>query len=120
MAARVADVAAGVVALADRPRRPRTAGSRADEPGGAFSFQGYRHLAMRVIDQALRDVAGPGCTPCDRESARAFLADSPMLHLWCAVASVSPRQLPTGQGRRARRPAHPPAPPPPGSLADGS
>jgi hypothetical protein len=47
-----------------------------------------RHLAARVIDQALKDVRRPGGPPADRESARRFLAGSPMLHYWCNVAGL--------------------------------
>jgi hypothetical protein len=76
---------------------PRVA-ARHDEVASATSFAGYRHLAMRVIDQALRDLEGPCGTPGDRDSARAFLAGSPLLHLWCAVADVNPGTF--GGGRR--------------------
>ncbi len=69
-------------------------------------FLPYRHLAVRVIDQALRDLAGPAQSRNDRESARVFLAGSPMLRLWCAVAEIDPRWLvvhlqkrPAGSGR---------------------
>ena len=61
-------------------------------PGGDLSLP-YRHLAVRVIDQALRDLAGPAQSRNDRESARAFLAGSPMLRLWCAVAEIDARWL---------------------------
>lgn len=57
------------------------------------AFLPYRHLAVRVIDQALRDLASPAESRNDRESARAFLAGSPMLRLWCEVAEIDPRWL---------------------------
>lgn len=88
MAGRAADVPAAAppgAAGAQPTSSPRHA-----EDAGPASFAGYRHLAMRVIDQALRDLSGHGGAPCDRESARTFLAGSPMLHLWCAVADVNP------------------------------
>jgi CspA family cold shock protein len=53
----------------------------------------YRQLAVRVIDRALRDAADPGQSTTDRESARAFLAGSSMLHLWCEVAELDPRWM---------------------------
>jgi len=49
-----------------------------------------RHLAMRVIDQAFRDLSSPTGSPADQESARDFLAGSSMLHHWCQVADVDP------------------------------
>jgi len=57
------------------------------------AFLPYRRLAMRVIDQALRDLASPAQSASDRESARAFLAGSPMLDHWCEVAEIDPRWL---------------------------
>lgn len=50
----------------------------------------WRHLAVRVIDQAFRDLASPAGTHADQESARAFLAGSSMLHRWCEVANLDP------------------------------
>jgi hypothetical protein len=50
----------------------------------------YRHLAVRVLVQALLDVAKPTASAADRESARAFLAGSPMLFHWCHVAAIEP------------------------------
>lgn len=55
-------------------------------------FAGYRHLAVRVIDQALRDLSGTG-TAEDRASALTFFSGSPMLYLWCAVAQLDPRTV---------------------------
>lgn len=88
MSGRAADVPAPAATGAAGPQ-PSSSQRHAEDAGPA-SFAGYRHLAMRVIDQALRDVSGHGGAPCDRESARTFLAGSPMLHLWCAVADVNP------------------------------
>jgi hypothetical protein len=63
---------------------PRSSGSAG--PDGAP----YRHLAVRVIDQALKDLTGPAGARADRESARAFLAGSSMLLHWCEVADLDP------------------------------
>jgi hypothetical protein len=87
MSGRPADLPA---AAALGPAGVPTSSPRHADDAGPASFAGYRHLAMRVIDQALRDLSGHGGAPCDRESARTFLAGSPMLHLWCAVADVNP------------------------------
>lgn len=56
----------------------------------AEGFLPYRNLAVRVIDQALRDAASRVESGTDRESARAFLAGSSMLSLWCEVAAIDP------------------------------
>lgn len=53
-------------------------------------FAPYRNLAMHVLARALRDLAAPAASPGDRESARRFLAGSPMLFHWCRVASLDP------------------------------
>lgn len=50
---------------------------------------GCRHLAVRVIEQAFRDLSGCAGSRADQESARAFLAGSWMLHRWCEIANVS-------------------------------
>lgn len=50
----------------------------------------YRHLAVRVLVQALLDLAKPAASAADRESARVFLAGSPMLFHWCHVAAIEP------------------------------
>jgi hypothetical protein len=59
----------------------------------------YRRLAMRVLDRALRDLAGCSESSTDRESARAFFADSAMLAHWCRVAALDPHWI----ARRAER-----------------
>jgi hypothetical protein len=51
----------------------------------------YRHLAVRVIDQALRDLASPVGSTVDRESARAFLSGSAGLRDWCELAALDPQ-----------------------------
>jgi hypothetical protein len=57
------------------------------------SVDGYRRLSVRVIEQALRDiVAAPG-SPSDHDSARLFLAGSPMLKLWCELAALDPARI---------------------------
>jgi len=48
-----------------------------------------RHLAVRVIEQAVRDLSASGASDADRESARGFLSGSPMLYRWCEVANVN-------------------------------
>jgi hypothetical protein len=53
----------------------------------------HRHLAVRVIDQALRDIMNPVGSPTDRQSARDFLSGSAMLHFWCALADCDARCL---------------------------
>ena len=53
----------------------------------------YRRLAVRVIEQALRDLAGRAESSHDRDSARAFLSGSPMLSMWCEVAEIDPRWI---------------------------
>lgn len=50
----------------------------------------YRHLAVRVIDLAFRDLASPLGASADQESARIFLAGSPMFYHWCEVADLDP------------------------------
>lgn len=62
---------------------------------GAAPLSSYRHLARRVIYQAVRDLARPGGSPADRVSARAFLAGSTMFDHWCAVAEMDPRRIRT-------------------------
>lgn len=54
------------------------------------AFMPYRHLAIRVLACALRDVADPAGSQTDRESARLFFAGSPMLLHWCRVAALDP------------------------------
>jgi hypothetical protein len=46
----------------------------------------HRRLAARVINQAVRDLESRSSV--DRESAREFLAGSPMLHFWCQLAQI--------------------------------
>jgi hypothetical protein len=53
----------------------------------------YRHLAVRVIDQAFRDLASPAGSAAGPESARQFLAGTSMLYLWCEVADLNPAWL---------------------------
>ncbi len=53
-------------------------------------FMPYRHLAIRVLASALRDVSDPARCASDRESARLFFAGSRMLFHWCRVASLDP------------------------------
>jgi hypothetical protein len=53
----------------------------------------YRHLAVRVIDQAFRDLASPAGSAAGPESAREFLAGTSMLHHWCEVADLNPEWL---------------------------
>ena len=53
----------------------------------------YRHLAIRVLASALRDISDPARSPTDRESARLFFAGSTMLFHWCRVAAVDPHRI---------------------------
>ena len=50
---------------------------------------GCRHLAVRVIERAFRDLSGRCGSPEDQESARTFLAGSQMLYRWCEIANLS-------------------------------
>jgi hypothetical protein len=62
--------------------------------GGAEGMP-CRHLAIRVIDQAFRDLVSPAGSPADQRSAREFLAGSSMLHHWCRVANLDPAWMVT-------------------------
>jgi hypothetical protein len=53
----------------------------------------YRHLALRVIHQAIRDAHDGSAS--DRKSAEAFLRGSPMLRFWCELAGVDLRAVVT-------------------------
>ena len=53
----------------------------------------YRYLAVRIIDQAFRDLASPAGSAAGPESAREFLADTSMLYHWCEVADLNPECL---------------------------
>ena len=53
----------------------------------------YRHLALAVIDRALRDTMTPGCSTDERASAHEFLRGSPTMQHWCRVAGLDPRRL---------------------------
>lgn len=75
------------------------------EPGGPLPC---RHLAARVIEQALKDVLRSGQTASDRRTARRFLAGSSMLYFWCEVAGLDAGEvirvaagLTGGNGHRA-------------------
>ena len=50
----------------------------------------HQALAATVIRQALLDATNPCATSGVRAGARAFLAGSPMLRLWCGVAGLDP------------------------------
>ena len=60
------------------------------EPACRAEGAPYRHLAVRVIDQAFRDLAIPTGSAAGQESAREFLAGNSMLYHWCAVADLNP------------------------------
>jgi hypothetical protein len=70
----------------------RQAGGKAmrahQSPQGPGLLAPYRHLAVRVIAQAWRDLFAHGGTPSERESARTFLSGSPMLAMWCELADM--------------------------------
>ncbi len=57
------------------------------------TFRPYRHLAIRVLASALRDMIDPAGSAADRESARVFFADSAMLFHWCRVAALDPHWI---------------------------
>jgi hypothetical protein len=61
--------------------------------GDTCSTEAYRRLSVRVIDQALRDIAAAPGLASDSTSARAFLSGSPMLDLWCEVAALDPSRI---------------------------
>lgn len=48
-----------------------------------------RHLAVCVIERAVRDLSASDASDADRESARGFLCGSPMLYRWCELANVN-------------------------------
>lgn len=48
-----------------------------------------RHLALRVILQAVRDLSGVAASPADQESARTFLSGSPTFYQWCEFANLN-------------------------------
>ena len=52
-----------------------------------------RHLAVRVIHQAFRDLSGAAGSRADQESARDFLSGSPMLYRWCELAGLEPASM---------------------------
>jgi hypothetical protein len=47
----------------------------------------YQRLATRVIHRAFLDLESPSTT--ERETARTFLAGSPMLRFWCQLAQLN-------------------------------
>ncbi len=84
----------------DGDSQPLTAMRRAPEVGAdglldasGNGFLPYRHLAIRVLASALRDVSSPAASPSDRESARQFFAGSDMLFHWCRVAALDPLRI---------------------------
>jgi hypothetical protein len=52
---------------------------------------GYRRLAIRVIELALRDL--DCASPELRQSARTFLTHDPLLVLWCDLAEIRPARV---------------------------
>jgi hypothetical protein len=66
-------------------------------------FMPYRHLAIRVLTSALRDVAALAGSQTNRESALWFFADSPMLFHWCRVAALDPSLVARHATRLAAR-----------------
>jgi hypothetical protein len=62
-----------------------------DGRGSDEAFIPYRHLALHVLARALRDLSNAAAPATARESARLFLAGSPMLFHWCRVAALDPR-----------------------------
>ncbi len=58
-------------------------------PQPSCSEAAYRHLAVRVIQQAVRDLSGAAASPAEQESARTFLSGSPMFYRWCEFANLN-------------------------------
>jgi hypothetical protein len=54
-----------------------------------WSEAACRHLAVCVIQQAVRDLSGAAASRADQESARTFLAGSPMFYRWCEFANLN-------------------------------
>jgi hypothetical protein len=52
-----------------------------------------RHLAVRVLQQAVRDLSGASASRADQQSARTFLSGSPMLYRWCQVANLNASRM---------------------------
>lgn len=65
----------------------------------------YRHLALAVIERALRDTMTPGCSSEERASAHEFLRGSPTMRHWCRVAGLDPRRVVTAATQLAGAPA---------------
>lgn len=62
----------------------------------------YQRVALRVITQAFRDLERPR----EAAAARAFLAGSPMLRHWCALADLDAASISaTAQTMAARHAA---------------
>jgi hypothetical protein len=53
----------------------------------------YRHLAVRIVYQAVKDLLNPTESPGNRGSAREFLAGSSMLSFWCEVGGFETRAV---------------------------
>jgi hypothetical protein len=75
------------------PARPQPATVTNREPLSAtlYPLVGYQRLAIRVIQQALRDL--DCASPNLRETAHVFLAGNPLLFLWCDVADIGPARV---------------------------
>jgi hypothetical protein len=71
-------------------RRQNDLGGARFELAGDEALRPYRRLAVRVLERALLDVTNTAGSASDRESARVFLASSPMLVLWCQIAALDP------------------------------
>ena len=76
----------------------------------------YQRVALRVISQAFRDLERPR----EAAAAQAFLAGSPMLRHWCALADLDAASISaTARIVAARHAAHRPPPIPPGRVNTG-
>jgi hypothetical protein len=64
-------------------------GNRDDEAASAWQ----QRLAARIVSQALKDLLNRHEPRECRESARAFLAGSFMLHYWCHVGRLDSRRI---------------------------
>ena len=86
-------IAATFAYVADNVRNAERAAMRRvawREPACRAEGAPYRHLAVRVIDQAFRDLAIPTGSAAGQESAREFLAGNSMLYHGCEVADLNP------------------------------
>jgi hypothetical protein len=85
------------------PLAPVAHESSPDAPGHADLLLGYRRLAVRVIERALRDLDSPDQHL--RQSAHAFLTGNPLLSLWCDLAGIGAARVIARAAERQAWPA---------------